>query len=110
MSNQWYVTGCVLTRYLLALPASLLVAAGLFRQSQSREIKEIGSFAILLHIRGLAIVFTAYAILAGVIVPKAPFHRPHSSITLHSKVCSGFPSRLFAPPAHSWPHGLSAES
>ena len=38
LSNQWYVTSGVLTRYLLAFPGSLLVAAGLFRHSQSREI------------------------------------------------------------------------
>ena len=73
LSNQWYLTSGVLTRYLLAFPGSLIAAAGLFRQSQSREIKEINSSAILRNIRRLAVVFVVYALLAGVIVPQAPF-------------------------------------
>jgi signal transduction histidine kinase len=73
LSNQWYVTSGVLMRYLLAFPGSLIAAAGLFRQSQSGEIKEINSSAILRNIRGLAVVFVVYALLAGVIVPQAPF-------------------------------------
>ncbi len=73
LSDQWYVTSGVLMRYLLAFPGSLIAAAGLFRQSQSREIKEINSSAIHSNIRGLAAVFVVYALLAGVIVPQAPF-------------------------------------
>ena len=73
LSNEWYVMSSVLTRYLLALPGSLLVAAGLLRQSQSREIKEINSSSIVRNIRGMAVVFVVYALLAGVVVPKAPF-------------------------------------
>ena len=60
-------------RYLLAFPGSLLAAAGLFRQSQSPEIKDINSSAVLRNMRGAAVVFAVYALLAGVIVPKAPF-------------------------------------
>ncbi len=73
LSNQWYVTSGVLTRYLLAFPGSLLVAAGFFRQSQSREVQEIHSSALLRNMRGMAAVFAVYALLAGVIVPQAPF-------------------------------------
>jgi signal transduction histidine kinase/CheY-like chemotaxis protein len=73
LSNQWYVTSGVLTRYLLAFPGSLLAATGLFRQSQSREIKAINSSALIRNIRGMAFVFVVYALLAGIIVPKAPF-------------------------------------
>jgi signal transduction histidine kinase/DNA-binding response OmpR family regulator len=73
LSDQWYVTSGVLMRYLLAFPGSLLVAAGFFRQSQSREIKKINSSAVLRNMRGMAVVFFVYALLAGVIVPKAPF-------------------------------------
>ncbi len=73
LSNQWYVTSGVLMRYLLAFPGSLLAAAGLFRQSQSPEIKDINSSAVLRNMRGVAVVFAVYALLAGVIVPKAPF-------------------------------------
>jgi signal transduction histidine kinase/CheY-like chemotaxis protein len=73
LSQQWYVTSGVLTRYLLAFPSSLLVAAGLFRQSQSREIREINFSAIGRNLRRMAVVFFVYALLAGVVVPKAPF-------------------------------------
>ena len=73
LSNQWYVTSGVLTRYLLAFPGSLLAATGLFRHSQSREIKAINSSALLRNIRGTAVVFVVYAVLAGIIVPKANF-------------------------------------
>src|SRR5713101_7235394 len=73
LNNQWYVTSSVLTRYLLAFPGSLLAAAGLFWQSQSREIKETNSSAVLRNMRGMAVVLVVYALLAGVIVPKAPF-------------------------------------
>jgi hypothetical protein len=51
MSDGWYVTSGILSRYLLAFPGSLLAAAGLFRQSQS-QIKEINSSAVLRNIRG----------------------------------------------------------
>src|SRR5260370_9534556 len=54
LSNQWYLTSGVLTRYLLAFPGSLIAPSGLFRTSSSREIKEINSSAILRNIRGLA--------------------------------------------------------
>ena len=73
MSNHWYVTSGVLVRYLLAFPGSLLAAAGFFRQSQSREIKEIRSPTVLRNIRGMVVVFVAYAWLAGLVVPQAPF-------------------------------------
>jgi signal transduction histidine kinase/CheY-like chemotaxis protein len=73
LSNEWYLTSGVLTRYLLAMPGSLLVAAGLFRQSQSPEIRKINSSSIVRNIRGMAVVFVAYAFLAGIVVPKAPF-------------------------------------
>jgi signal transduction histidine kinase/CheY-like chemotaxis protein len=73
LNNQWFLTSGVLSRYLLAFPGSLLAAAGFFRQSQSREIKSMDSHAACRNLRGLAIVFVAYALLAGIVVPKAPF-------------------------------------
>ena len=95
LSNQWYVTSGVLTRYLLAFPGSLLVAAGLLRQSQSREIKEINSSAVLRNMRGMAVVFAVYALLAGVIVPKAPFP-PATFINYTSfENMFGFPVQIF---------------
>ncbi|HWX56210.1 MAG TPA: response regulator [Verrucomicrobiae bacterium] len=73
LSHPWHVTSDVLTRYCLAFPASLLAAAGLFRQSQSREIKELNSAATIRNLRLMAAVFVVYAFFAGVIVPQASF-------------------------------------
>src|SRR5271156_149170 len=73
LSDQWFLTSGVLTRYFLAFPGSLLAAAGFLRQSQSQEIKSIDSPLAGRNLRGLAIVFFVYALLAGVVVPKAPF-------------------------------------
>lgn len=73
LNNQWFVTSGVLMRYLLAFPASLLAALGLFRQSQSSEIKEIHSSNLSRNIRAMAVVFAVYAVLVGVVVPKASF-------------------------------------
>src|SRR5260370_42716525 len=50
-----------------------MAAAGLVRQSQFRENKETNFSAIVRNIRGLAVVFVVYALLAGVIAPQAPF-------------------------------------
>jgi signal transduction histidine kinase/DNA-binding response OmpR family regulator len=72
-SAEWLTTSGVLTRYFLAFPASLVVAIGLLRRRRSHEIMELNSPAVLRNISGLAIVFLAYAFLAGVIVPEAPF-------------------------------------
>src|SRR5712692_4962161 len=60
LSNPWYVTSGVLSGYVLAFPGSLLVAAGFFRQSQSREVQEIHSSALLRNMRGMAAVFAVY--------------------------------------------------
>jgi signal transduction histidine kinase/CheY-like chemotaxis protein len=73
LNNQWFLTNGILSRYLLAFPGSFLAAAGFFRQSRSGEIKFIDSHAARRNLRGLAIVFLAYGLLAGIVVPKAPF-------------------------------------
>ena len=95
LSSQWFVTSGVLERYFLGFPGSMLVAAGLFRQSQSREIREIGSPAVIRNIRSAAAVFIAYAFLAGIVVPAAPFP-PASFINYASfENAFGFPVQVF---------------
>jgi signal transduction histidine kinase/DNA-binding response OmpR family regulator len=95
LSNQWYVTSGVLARYLLVFPGSLLAAAGLFGQSQSREIKAINSSAVVRDLRGAAAVFVIYALLAGIIVPQAPF--PPATFINYTSFESmfGFPVQIF---------------
>jgi signal transduction histidine kinase/CheY-like chemotaxis protein len=73
LSTGWYLTSGILTRYLLACPSSLLAAAGFYRQSYSRAIRSVYPYAVLRDMRCLSAIFFAYALLAGVVVPKASF-------------------------------------
>jgi signal transduction histidine kinase/DNA-binding response OmpR family regulator len=73
VSTGWYATGGILMRYLLAFPSSLLAAAGFYRQSYSREVRSIYPYAVFRNMRWMSAVFIAYAVLAGIVVPKAPF-------------------------------------
>jgi signal transduction histidine kinase/DNA-binding response OmpR family regulator len=95
LSNQWFLTSGVLSRYLLGFPGSLLAAAGLFRQSQSREIQELHSSAVVRNMKAMAAVFAVYAVLAGIVVPKTPFP-PATFINYASfQNIFGFPVQLF---------------
>jgi signal transduction histidine kinase len=71
-SAEIFLAADVSSRYLLALPGGLLAATGLRRQAlgpiSTLEAPTIVSF---LRIAGFSLV--AYAILAGVLVPAAPF-------------------------------------
>jgi signal transduction histidine kinase/DNA-binding response OmpR family regulator len=73
VSTGWYATAGLLMRYLLAFPSSLLAAAGFYRQSYSREVRSIYPYAVFRNMRWMSAVFIAYAVLAGIVVPKAPF-------------------------------------
>jgi signal transduction histidine kinase/DNA-binding response OmpR family regulator len=70
-------------RYLLAAPASLLTAIGFYRKSGFADVARLDDGRIRRAMRGIAVCFAAYAVLAGVIVPKAPFF-PASVINYES--------------------------
>ena len=73
LSTGWYLTSGILTRYLLAFPSSLFAAAGFYRQSHSREVRLVYPYAVLRNMRWMSAIFIAYALLAGIVVPKASF-------------------------------------
>lgn len=59
------------SRYLLYIPGGLLAAAGFWRQS--REIPLVRTRKVRRMMYGAALTFTAYALFAGLIVPRAPY-------------------------------------
>jgi signal transduction histidine kinase/CheY-like chemotaxis protein len=73
LSKEWFLTSGVLTRYLLAFPGSLLAGVGFYRQSRSQKTLCIESPSACRNLRALAVVFAAYAFLAGIVVPQAHF-------------------------------------
>lgn len=62
----------VFSRYLLALPGGLLAAAGL-RQHVKGAIGAMGVPSIISCLRAAGIALAVYALLAGLLVPAAPF-------------------------------------
>lgn len=66
------VTADVASRYFLALPAGLLAAAGLRRQAQG-AIGDMGVPTIVSFMRAAGFALVAYAFLAGLFGPPAPF-------------------------------------
>jgi signal transduction histidine kinase len=66
------ITADVASRYFLALPAGLLAAAGLRRQAQG-AIGDMGVPTIVSFMRAAGIALVAYAFLAGLLGPPAPF-------------------------------------
>lgn len=59
------------SRYLLFIPGGLLAAAGFWRQS--RDMPLVRSRKVKRMMDGAAAAFAAYAVLAGLIVPPAPY-------------------------------------
>lgn len=66
------LTANVASRYLLALPGGLLAAAGLRRQTLG-AISSMGAPTITSFLRAAGIALVAYGLLAGLLVPPAPF-------------------------------------
>ena len=95
LSSQWYAASGALARYFLAFPASLLAAAGFFRQSRTDELKKLNSPSLLRNVRRMGFVFVVYALLAGVVVPKS-FFPPATYINYRSfETIFGFPVQIF---------------
>ncbi len=69
--EAWFEAADLWARYLMALPGATLTAAGLF--AQAREFRDLGYPRVWRDFRGAAAVFAFYALVAGVIVPGAPF-------------------------------------
>ncbi|MGE5590730.1 MAG: sensor histidine kinase [Bacillota bacterium] len=67
----WYLVSEVWSRYLLGLPASLAVAAGLLRQTA--ELRRDQLFAQVHSLRTSAAFFALYGAAAGLVVPAQGF-------------------------------------
>jgi len=63
--------GDVVARLMIALPGSLLVAAGLYRTSH--QVAPVAGARVVAALRVATIAFAAYALLAGLISLPAPF-------------------------------------
>ena len=63
----------VIARYLLGFPGASLTAVAFFRYAKAADIEALESPRITMNLRGAAIAFGVYGILAGVIGPQASF-------------------------------------
>ena len=68
--GQLIAVGDSWSRYLLALPGSILSSVGLFRQARYMRLMELRRIAT--YFTGAAIAFLTYALVGGLIVPTAP--------------------------------------
>ena len=71
-SDVWQNSVDVLARYLIGFPAGLLAAYSLRRHAKLR-IRPLGLPKIYSTLRIAGLTLAAYAVLAGVVVPPAPF-------------------------------------
>ena len=91
--EAWFEAADLWARYLMALPGVVLTAAGLF--SQAREFRDLGYPRVWRDFRAAAGVFAFYALVAGVVVPRAPFF-PASIINQDSFFrLTGIPVQVF---------------
>jgi len=72
-SSQWLLLSQIFTRYLVAFPAALLTALGVWQYRQSSEIHSLRSPEVDRSLMGMAVVFASYAVFAGLVVPGAAF-------------------------------------
>jgi signal transduction histidine kinase len=68
--NTWVAIGDGWSRYLLALPGSILASIGLFHQA--RRVRELDLPRIANYLAGAALAFLVYGLVGGLIVPTAP--------------------------------------
>jgi signal transduction histidine kinase/CheY-like chemotaxis protein len=72
-SSQWLLLSQIFTRYLVAFPAAVLSAVGIWHYRRSSEIQSLRSPQVDRSLRGMAVVFACYAVFAGLVVPGAAF-------------------------------------
>jgi signal transduction histidine kinase/CheY-like chemotaxis protein len=72
-SSQWLLLSQIFTRYLVAFPAALLTALGIWQYRRSSEILALGSRQVDHSLAGMTLAFALYAVFAGLVVPAAPF-------------------------------------
>jgi signal transduction histidine kinase/CheY-like chemotaxis protein len=72
-NGDWLLNSNVATRYLLAIPASVLAAVGFAKQSKISQSDSPSAGRIRRSMLGMAGCFGAYSFLAGCVVPQASF-------------------------------------
>jgi signal transduction histidine kinase/DNA-binding response OmpR family regulator len=72
-SGAWMTHDNVFLRYVLGVPASVLTAIGFAKHSKSSQLGEFAASKVRHSMLGMAVCFTAYAFLAGCVVPAATF-------------------------------------
>jgi signal transduction histidine kinase len=84
----------VTSRYVLALPGGLLAAAGLRQQAQG-AIGAMGVPSIISYLRVAGFALVIYALLAGLLVPAAPFFPANWLNQAFVQDLLGVPAALF---------------
>jgi heavy metal sensor kinase len=72
-SNQWLILSQVLMRYLLGFPGAILTAVGFWKQRKPSDIPSPNSYNVDWSLTGVAVIFTLYALFAGLVVPSTSF-------------------------------------
>src|SRR5260370_23666336 len=73
LNSDWLLNTNIATRYLLAIPASVLAAIGFVKQSRISKSGSPSASKIRSSMLGMAGCFVAYSFLAGCVVPPASF-------------------------------------
>ncbi len=73
LNSDWLLNSNIATRYLLAIPASVLAAIGFVKQSRISQSQSPSARKIRRSMLGMAGCFVAYSFLAGCVVPPASF-------------------------------------
>ncbi|MGD9108005.1 MAG: HD-GYP domain-containing protein [Gammaproteobacteria bacterium] len=95
-SNQWFLYVDIFARYLIGFPGGILSAIGLLIYCKTSEIQELQSTKICGWFLGASVFLSAYAVLAGIIVPKAPFFPAYIiNYVTFAKLTMGIPIQLF---------------
>ncbi len=66
-----YLLGDITSRYLFALPGSLLSAYAIMKQKD--DLQSLNQPQVLRYLRWTAVMFVLYALFAGLVVPRANF-------------------------------------
>jgi signal transduction histidine kinase len=72
-SDRWFLLSQILMRYLLGFPGATLASIGFLRQRRLSDIQGLNSNQVDRSLMAMAAVFAIYAVLAGLLVPMAPF-------------------------------------
>lgn len=79
--SHWYLLGDIFSRYLFALPGTILSAVAFWKQQD--DLSSLDQPQVLRHLRWTSAMFLLYALFAGLIVPQAPFY-PASAVNIQN--------------------------